>query len=169
MHRSTLIAFPLLLTFNLATGQTNLAKVSRIDSVIKRIDSIQRNGTNIGNFVVPRFSDSDTTRLYNHYILDTVKRHLYKCVYDCTFRGREEITFYFLQGAVIKVIVNLHEYNEQPFQGIYYFDQGTNIYKHEDPLNNKNLLWDVGRILAKSKEYLNDFPAISKVLDHAKK
>ena len=83
-------------------------------------------------------------------------------------RSRTEITFYFSQEELIKVVVQV-QYNEGPFQATYYFDKGVNIYKQEALPSNKKLLWNVDEINAQSKQYLEDFPAVATVLEHGKK
>jgi len=162
-----LLVFFTILLNNFSYGQDNNSKVAEIDKLISRIDSSEINAVNIGHFIVPRYSDNDTTRLYNRYILDTIKRDFYKCIYDCTFRGLENITFYFIDKELIKVVVKVKEYNEQPFNAIYYFDKGVNIYKQED--KSSNPLWNIDRIKAQESQYIDDIAGIIAYLDNKRK
>lgn len=169
MTRPTLLLFSLLLCISFVNGQDNSFRVGEIDGIVAKIDSIEKKAVNIGKFIVAKYSDSDSTRLYNHYILDTTKRDFYKCIYDCTFRGFEEITFYFIDRELIKVKVKVNEYNEDFFNATYYFDKGSNIYKQEDLTKDSTLLWSIDRIKAQAKKYLNDIDGIITFLDNRKR
>ena len=168
MIRHAFLLLPILFHRDFVNGQI-LPNVLKIDSIVSTIDSIERNAVNIEDFIVIKHSDSDTTRLYNHYILDTVKRDFYKCIYDCTFRGLEEITFYFVNRELIKIIVKTQEANQNPFNATYYFDKGINVYKQGDLAEDTHLFWKVDELRDLSKSYLRDMDGIINYLDGNKK
>jgi hypothetical protein len=167
MNFTRLLVFLAIFLAHFSYGQNNTLRIAEIDSLTNRIDNIETSTLNIGHFIVPRYSDNDTTRLYNRYIFDTLKRNFYKCIYDCSFRGLEKIVFYFSDRELIKVVVNVNEYNKDPFNAIYYFDKGEPIHKIES--NSSTRLWNIDRIKAQAKQYLDEVDGIITYLDKGKR
>ena len=140
----------------------------KIDELIFKSESVVNAALNIQHYVVAKYSDSDTTHLYNIYIVDTVKRILYKCIYECTYSGLEEVTFYYYQNKLIKATVKEYQRNNDPFNAVYYFSGDSLVYKLEQGRSSAFKSWNIESIKEKSRSYLKDFKGICNYLDNRK-
>ena len=139
--------------------------VKKIDALVLKNDSIEKAGRNICDYVHFEYSDSDTTRRANHYIMDTINRILYKCIYDCTFNGLEEVRFYFHKDLLVKATVIEHQTNQTPFHAVYYFSGDSLLYQKEEGTSFAFRPWNVDRIKAQARTYFNGYQGICNYLD----
>ena len=154
------LALVILATINLKVGVCQqLGTAAVIDKFVAEIDSITTEGTNIAEYIHRLYAD-DGGKLWlnNHFVVDTAKRILYKCIYDRI--DFEQVTFYYREKKIIKTIII-----DSSFKGEYYFDSDSIILSREQGVWKQPVLWNNKDFIDGGKEYLYFFKGICDMLD----
>jgi hypothetical protein len=91
---------------------------------------------------------------------------LHKVIYD--FTNFEQVTFYYNNQKILKIIVNDTSLNGKPYQCEYYFDSDSPILIKEQGIVNAKTKWNSKTVTSQAKQYLADFIGICDMLDKRK-
>lgn len=136
-----------------------LGQQTEIDKYCQRIDSAIATAQNIGQFLVHHPSDSDTTRLYDRYFIDTVNFVLLKSIYDCNYYAIEYIEFYYKDTLLVKINAR-HQLDDKNYAGVFYYQQGKIITSSDELATAKSNAFDIGELERTGKQYMRDSKGI---------
>jgi hypothetical protein len=165
---TTRLGLLILTTLFLTKAKTQDSKsILPLEQTVAEIDSVILVGKNIGQYIRPLFSDDGgDIFLKNRYTIDTTKKLLHKVIYD--FTNFEQVTFYYNNQKILKIIVNDTSLNGKPYQCEYYFDSDSPILIKEQGIVNAKTKWNSKTVTSQAKQYLADFIGICDMLDKRK-
>ena len=142
------------------------ADISRINKAVASIDSMIAVGIYIGKFIRPVINDDGgQVFLKHHFIIDTTKKILYKAVYE--YVHYEQVAFYYEDQKIIKAIIGdtleNHDYSCE-----YFFRNSQVFSSKEHGLAARKNSWSKKSVISVSRQYLDEFEAICRMLDQRK-
>ncbi|RZL05416.1 MAG: hypothetical protein EOO89_26525 [Pedobacter sp.] len=141
------------------SASSALGQQAEIDAYCQRIDSTIAAATNIGEFIVRHPSDSDTTRLYDRYFIDTVNLVLLKSIYDGNYYAKEYIQFYYRDTQLVRTNAR-HELDDKKYAGVFYYQQGRLITLANEPGTTGSYAFDISELERTGKQYLRNSTGI---------
>ncbi len=164
MRKGIILIFLVLFGWGTAICQTHPA-LTLINTKAACIDSIADNGKNIAHYIRVLYADDGGKPwLKHHYIVDSIKQILYKCIYEEI--GHEKVIFYYDNKQPIKAI--LTDSSSKPVGPEHYFSKGIAIKNESVTEISPNSSWSSKELLAQANQYLLEFSGICDMLNKRK-
>ena len=142
---------------------STLGQQAEIDAYCQKIDSTIAAATNIGEFIITHRSDSDTTRLYDRFFIDTVNLVLLKSIYDANYYAKEYIVFYYRDTQLVRIKAH-HQLGDKKYAGIFYYQQGNLITVSNVSGMTGSNVFDISELERTGTQYLQNSSGIFNII-----